>query len=51
MRQDFFYDRLPWLRVTMGYLAHYFRWEGQVASSSVYTTVNAVPENVAASTR
>jgi tetratricopeptide (TPR) repeat protein len=48
IHQDFFYDRLPWLRVTMGYLADYFRWEGQVASSSVYTTVNAVPENVAA---
>ena len=48
IHQDFFYDRLPWIRVTMGYLADYFRWEGQVASSSVYTTVNAVPENVAA---
>jgi tetratricopeptide (TPR) repeat protein len=48
IHQDFFYDRLPWIRVTMGYLADYFRWEGQVASSSVYTTVKAVPENVAA---
>ncbi len=48
IHQDFFYDRLPWIRVTMGYLADYFRWEGQVASSSVYTTVKTVPENVAA---
>jgi hypothetical protein len=48
IHQDFFYDRLPWIRVTMGYLADYFRWEGQVASSSVYTSVRAVPESVAA---
>jgi hypothetical protein len=48
IHQDFFFDRLPWIRVTMGYLADYFRWEGQVASSSVYTTLKAVPENVAA---
>jgi Tetratricopeptide repeat len=48
IHQDFFYDRLPWIRVTMGYLADYFRWEGQVASSSVYTTLRAVPEKVAA---
>ena len=48
IHQDFFYDRLPWIRVTMGYLADYFRWEGQVAGSSVFTTVKAVPEDVAA---
>lgn len=48
IHQDFFFDRLPWIRVTMGYLADYFRWEGQVASSSVYTTVKAVPQDVAA---
>jgi len=48
IHQDFFYDRLPWIRVTMGYLADYFRWQGQVESSSVYTSVRAVPEDVAA---
>ena len=48
VHQDFFYDQLPWIRVTMGYLADYFRWEGQVASSSVYTTIRSVPKDVAA---
>ncbi len=32
IHQDFFVDRLPWIRVTMGHLADYFRWEGQVNS-------------------
>ena len=48
IHQDFFFDRLPWIRVTMGYLADYFRWEGQVASSAVFTTLKAVPREVAA---
>jgi tetratricopeptide (TPR) repeat protein len=48
IHQDFFFDRMPWIRVTMGYLADYFRWEGQVASSAVFTSVKAVPEEVAA---
>ena len=48
IHQDFFFDQLPWIRVTMGYLADYFRWEGQVASSSIYTSLKAIPERVAA---
>jgi hypothetical protein len=48
VHQDFFFDRLPWIRVTMGHLADYFRWEGQVNTSSVYTNIKAVPEDVAA---
>lgn len=48
VHQDFFLDQLPWIRVTMGYLAEYFTWEGQVASSSVYRNVKAIPEDVAA---
>jgi tetratricopeptide (TPR) repeat protein len=48
IHQDFFHDRLPWIRVTMGYLADYFQWEGQVASSSLYSSVRAVPVDVAA---
>ncbi|MDZ5620514.1 hypothetical protein SFC88_06750 [Nocardioides sp. HM23] len=47
IHQDFFFDRLPWIRVTMGHLADHFRWEGQVNSSSVYTNVSAVPADVA----
>jgi len=48
IHQDFFFDRLPWIRVTMGYLKDYFTWEGQVFSSSVYRNVAAVPHDVAA---
>jgi hypothetical protein len=48
IHQDFFFDRLPWIRVTMGYLRDFFRWEGQVFSSSVYRSVAAVPHDVAA---
>ncbi|TYL54954.1 hypothetical protein FXB39_04950 [Nocardioides sp. BGMRC 2183] len=48
INQDFFFDRLPWIRVTMGYLKDYFRWEGQVFLSSVYRNIKAVPADVAA---
>jgi hypothetical protein len=48
IHQDFFYDRLPWIRVTMGYLADYVSWEGQVASSSVFRVVRRIPEDVSA---
>jgi hypothetical protein len=48
VHQDFFFDRLPWIRVTMGYLKDFFRWEGQVFTSSVYRNVAAVPHDVAA---
>ncbi|WP_183094890.1 hypothetical protein [Nocardioides stalactiti] len=47
INQDFFFDRLPWIKVTMGFLADYFRWEGQVRSSSVYSSTRAVPADVA----
>lgn len=48
INQDFFFDRLPWIKVTMGYLKDYFRWEGQVFTSSLYRNVKAVPAEVAA---
>lgn len=48
VHQDFFFDLLPWIRVTMGYLADHFVWEGQVATSSVYRLVSAVPPEKAA---
>ncbi|HET7326698.1 MAG TPA: hypothetical protein VFJ14_05355 [Nocardioidaceae bacterium] len=47
VNQDFFFDRLPWIKVTMGYLKEYFRWEGQVFTSSIYSNVKAVPQDVA----
>lgn len=48
INQDFFFDRLPWIKVTMGYLKDYFCWAGQVFTSSVYLNVKAVPSDVAA---
>lgn len=48
INQDFFFDRLPWIKVSMGHLKDYFRWEGQVFTSSVYSTLKAVPPDVAA---
>lgn len=47
INQDFFFDRLPWIKVTMGYLADYFEWKGQVFTSSIYRNVKAVPQDVA----
>ncbi len=47
INQDFFFDRLPWVKVTMGYLKDYYRWEGQVFTSSIYTSLKDVPQDVA----
>lgn len=47
INQDFFFDRLPWIKVTMGYLRDYFAWEGQVFTSSIYTCTRSVPREVA----
>ncbi len=43
VQQDFFFDRLPWIKVLMGYLADHFEWLGQVGPSSVYRYVKAIP--------
>jgi hypothetical protein len=48
INQDFFFDRCPWIKVTMGYLKDYFTWEGQVQSSSIYRTIKEIPKDVAA---
>lgn len=48
INQDFFFDRLPWIKVTMGYLKDYFRWEGQVFTSSVYSCTKQIPQEIAA---
>jgi hypothetical protein len=47
INQDFFFDRLPWIKVTMGYLKDYYQWEGQVFTSSIYTNIKAVPSDIA----
>ena len=43
IQQDFFFDRLPWIKVLMGYLSEHFRWLGQVGPSSVYLITSAIP--------
>lgn len=47
INQDFFFDRLPWIKVTMGFLGDYFQWHGQVFTSSIYSTTSRVPADVA----
>ncbi len=36
VQQDFFFDRLPWIKVLMGYLSDHFEWLGQVGPSALY---------------
>lgn len=47
INQDFFFDRLPFIKVTMGYLADYFEWVGQVATSSIYIARRPISAEVA----
>ncbi|KZK84475.1 hypothetical protein PsAD46_03446 [Pseudovibrio sp. Ad46] len=47
VNQDFFFDRLPWIKVTMGYLHDYFEWYGQVFTSSIYRSKKKIPKEVA----
>lgn len=47
INQDFFFDRLPWIKITMGYLNEYFDWYGQVFSSSVYKCKKPIPKYIA----
>jgi hypothetical protein len=46
IQQDLFFDRLPWIKVLMGYLDEYFEWLGQVGPSSVYRYVRKIPDDV-----
>jgi hypothetical protein len=48
INQDFFFYRLPFIKVTMGYLADYFEWVGRAHSSSIYRCIKPVPADVAA---
>lgn len=43
INQDFFFWRLPWIKITMGYFAEHFEWMGQVNSSSVYRFIKPIP--------
>jgi hypothetical protein len=44
IQQDYFFDRLPWIKVLMGSLADHFEWLGQVGPSSIYRYVKRIPE-------
>jgi hypothetical protein len=45
VQQDFFFDRLPWIKVLMGYLDEHFEWLGQVGPSSIYRYVKEIPHD------
>jgi len=36
VQQDYFFHRLPWIKVTLGLLAEHFEWLGRVEFSSIY---------------
>ncbi len=46
IQQDFFFDRLPWIKVLMGYLSEHFEWLGQVGPSSLYRYKSAIPASM-----
>ncbi|MGA0599030.1 class I SAM-dependent methyltransferase [Enterovirga sp. CN4-39] len=48
VQQDFFHEWLPWIHVTMGYLAPYFRFIGSAGPSAFFRCEKAIPEHVAA---
>ncbi len=42
VQQDFFFDRLPWLKVLMGHFHDRFKWLGQVGASSIYQCIKPI---------
>jgi len=46
--RDVYADKLPWLNVTLGFLADHLRWHGQVRGTAVLGCVATVPADVAA---
>ena len=46
VQQDFFFDKLPWIKVLMGYLDDHFEWLGQVGPSSLYRYKRAIPKEL-----
>lgn len=47
INQDYFFDRLPFVKVTMGYLDEYFEWVGRVCTSSIWRCIKPVPQEIA----
>jgi len=46
IHQDFYFDRLPWIKVSMGYLSDYFEYIGQIATSAIYKCIAKIPKDV-----
>lgn len=47
INQDYYFDRLPYVKSTMGYLDEYFEWVGRVYTTSIWRCVKQVPRDVA----
>ncbi len=43
VQQDFFFDRLPWIKVLMGHVAEHFEWLGQAGPSALYRYRSKIP--------
>lgn len=46
IHQDFYFDRLPWLKVQMGQFRDCFRWMGQVATSAIFQCIAPISEEM-----
>lgn len=44
VNQDYFFDRLPFVKATMGYLDEHFEWLGRVFTSSIWRCIKPVPQ-------
>lgn len=47
IHQDFFFDRLPWIKCTMGHFSENFDWIGQVFTSSIYRCIRPISKEQA----
>ncbi len=46
VHQDFFFEWLPWIHVTMGHLAPYVEFLGGVSNSAVYLLKEPIPQDL-----
>lgn len=47
IHQDFFFDRLPWIKCTMAHFSENFEWIGQVFTSSIYRCIRPISKEQA----
>gem|GEM_PF-2248509 len=45
VQQDYFFHRLPWIKITLGVLSDHFEWLGRVESSSIYRCTSVPAAN------